>query len=167
MDINVFDYTEQILKAVKNGVLLTSKADGKVNTMAISWGMIGIEWNKPVFITVVRESRYTKEFIDKSGVFTVNIPVECTDPAFIKKVIAHCGSKSGRDTDKIADMGFTLTDGVTVDSPAIKELPLTLECKVVYKQRQDEPMPDGLQSFYAGGDLHTAYYGEITAAYIL
>lgn len=42
--------------------------------MTISWGNIGFQWRKPVFIALVRESRYTKEFIDKSNEFTVTIP---------------------------------------------------------------------------------------------
>ncbi|MBQ7990075.1 MAG: flavin reductase family protein [Oscillospiraceae bacterium] len=167
--INIFDHASHIMNAVKSGVLLTAKADGKVNTMAISWGMIGIEWNKPVFITFVRDSRFTKEFIDKTGVFTVNIPTDATDPEFMRKVIGYCGSRSGRDTDKAADMGFTLVDGITVDSPAIKEIPLTLECKVIYKQKQDPFALDESNKarFYGDGDIHTAYYGEIVNSYII
>ena len=162
--VNVWDYSEQIMKAVKNGVLLTTKADGKVNTMTISWGMLGIEWSKPLFITVVRESRFTKTFLDKTGVFTVNIPLGDFD----RNITGFCGSKSGRDTDKIKELGLTLTDGVNIDVPGIKELPLTLECKVVYTQQQELSTlyQGGKEAFYAGGDLHTAYYGEIVNAYI-
>ena len=162
--VDVWDYSEKIMKAVKKGVLLTTKADGRVNTMTISWGMLGIEWSRPIFITVVRESRFTKGFLDSTGVFTVNIPLGETD----KDIIAVCGSKSGRDTDKIKELGLTLSDGVKIDVPAIKELPLTLECKVVYKQQQDPSLlyEGGKETFYADDDLHTAYYGEIVNAYI-
>lgn len=162
--VNVWDHAEQIMKAVKSGVLLTTKADGKVNTMAISWGMLGIEWNKPLFITVVRESRFTKTFLDRTGVFTVNIPTGDFD----KKIISVCGSKSGRDTDKIKELGLTLSDGIAVDVPAIKELPLTLECRVVNRQVQEisELYSGGKETFYRDNDLHTAYYGEIVNAYI-
>lgn len=41
--INVLDYAGTILNAVKKGVLLTVKADDKVNSMTISWGTLGIE----------------------------------------------------------------------------------------------------------------------------
>ena len=53
--------------------------------------------------------------------------------------------------------------------PAIKELPLTLECRVIYKQEQvkDAIAPENLEHYYADGDFHTAYYGQITAAYIV
>ena len=74
--IEVFDYAATILNAVKKGVLLTTRANGKVNTMSISWGALGIEWNKPIFTTYVREGRFTRELLDANGEFTVNVPLE-------------------------------------------------------------------------------------------
>ena len=73
--IEVFDYANDILKAVKTGVLLTTKADDKVNTMTISWGTLGIEWGKTLFTVFVRENRFTKSQLDKNPEFTINIPV--------------------------------------------------------------------------------------------
>ncbi len=66
-----------------------------------------------------------------------------------------------------------------ISVPAIKELPLTLECKVVYKQKQNENeiteenrskfYPQDVESSFHGAnrDFHTAYYGEIVSAYII
>ena len=52
--IDVLDYSSKILKALSKGVLLTVKDDEKVNTMVISWGALGIEWNhKPPLQVVV------------------------------------------------------------------------------------------------------------------
>ena len=53
--------------------------------------------------------------------------------------------------------------------PAIRELPLTLECKVIYKQEQikEAIAPENLARYYADGDFHTAYYGQIMSAYIV
>lgn len=122
--IEVFDYAATILNAVKKGVLLTTRANGKVNTMSISWGALGIEWNKPIFTTYVREGRFTRELLDANGEFTVNVPLEGCDSSLISK----CGTVSGRDVDKIAANGLTLVDGEAVSVPGIKEYPLTLEC---------------------------------------
>ena len=36
--IDVFEHMGEILNGVKNGVLITGKADGRVNSMTISWG---------------------------------------------------------------------------------------------------------------------------------
>ncbi len=173
-EINVFVYAETIMKGVKGGVLLTTKAGGRVNTMAISWGTLGIEWNKPIFTTFVRTGRFTRELLDANGEFTVNIPMEGSD----RSLVGKCGTVSGRDVDKIAANGLTLVEGDKVSVPAIKEFPLTLECRVVYKQLQDKDAisaedkarfyPD-LPSTNCGGnrDYHIAYYGEIVAAYII
>ena len=64
--IDAFDYAGHICKAMKRGILLTTSDAGKVNTMTIGWGTLGIEWGKPIFVAYVRESRYTREFLDKT-----------------------------------------------------------------------------------------------------
>lgn len=169
-EINVWDYAGQIMGNIPKGCLLTTKADGIVNTMVIGWGHIGVEWGRPSFIVYVRKSRYTKQLLDKNGEFTVNVSLGDPD----KNIISVCGTKSGRDLDKIASLGLTLVDGDTVSVPGIQEMPLTLECKVIYKQDQDKNAIDPAcdTRYYAKGtpnegDYHTVYYGEITKAYIL
>ena len=164
--IEVFDYASHICKAMKPaGILLTTAADGKVNTMTIGWGTIGVDWSRPVFIAYVRESRYTKEMLEKNGEFTVNIPYGQID----KKILGYCGTKSGRDTDKIADLGLHLVESDVVSVPGIKELPLTLECKVLYKEEQDlSRIPaDIIEHYYPHGDHHHVYYGQIVNAYLI
>ena len=57
-----------------------------------------------------------------------------------------------------------------VDAPAIAELPLTLECRIIYRRDQDTAlMPDELrESVYGDAPVyHTAYYGEVVDAYIV
>ena len=169
--IDAFDYAGHICKAMRKGILLTTKVGEQVNTMTIGWGKIGIEWNRPIFIAYVRETRFTKQMLDDSGEFTVNIPLGEVD----NKILSYCGTKSGRDTDKILDMGLTLVASDVVDVPGIQQLPLTLECKVIYKQKQDlNSMPDSvIQRFYpvmeesGFQDYHIAYYGEIVNAYLI
>lgn len=48
------DYASDIVRAIPRGVLLTTKADGKVNTMTIGWGTIGTNWSVPVFCAYIR-----------------------------------------------------------------------------------------------------------------
>jgi flavin reductase (DIM6/NTAB) family NADH-FMN oxidoreductase RutF len=163
--IDAFTYANEILQAVGKGVLMTTKADGQVDTMTIGWGTMGIQWGKPIFIAYVRESRHTKTLVDKNPEFTINVPLGRCD----KNILGFCGTKSGRDVDKIEALGLTLEEGETVSVPAIRELPLTLECKVIYKQEQvkEAIAPENLERYYGDGDFHTAYYGQITDAYIL
>lgn len=169
--INAFDYAADICKAMPRGILLTTKAGEQVNTMTIGWGHIGIEWGKPIFVAYVRESRHTKAMLEANGEFTVNIPMGDFDP----KILGYCGTKSGRDTDKIADLNLTLEEGECVSVPGIREFPITLECKVIFKQfQQENTLPEDLYRRYypatedqPNGDYHTAYYGEIVGAYLI
>ena len=164
--IDAFDYAGQICKAFKPyGVLLTTAAEGKVNTMTIGWGTIGIDWSRPVFIAFVRESRYTKEMLDKNPEFTVNIPMGPAD----RHILGFCGTKSGRDTDKFGSLGLTAVESDVVSVPGIAQLPLTLECKVLYKEEQDLSRIPGdiIDRYYPQGDHHHVYYGEIVNAYII
>ena len=164
-EIDAFSYANEILQAVGKGVLMTTKAGGQMDTMTIGWGTMGIQWGKPIFIAYVRESRHTKSLVDKNPEFTINVPYGQYD----KSILGFCGTKSGRDVNKIKELGLHLEEGETVSVPAIRELPLTLECKVIYKQEQvkEAIAPDSLEKYYPAGDFHTAYYGQITAAYIV
>lgn len=166
--INAFDYAGQICQAMKKGILLTTKAGEKVNTMTIGWGTIGIEWGKPIFVAYVRESRHTRAILDENGEFTVNIPVGEVD----RNILGYCGTKSGRDTDKIAELGLELEEPEAISVPGIRQLPLTLECRVLFRNVQDESrLPADIRDRYYSAinakDYHIAYYGEIVSAYII
>lgn len=173
-EINVFEHSAEIFAALKNGVLLTAMANGKLNAMTISWGTLGIEWGKPIFTAFVREHRYSRELLEKNGEFTISIPAGDYDHNILKV----CGSESGRDKDKIKLLGLTPEKPLVTSVPGFKELPLTLECRVVYKQLQvaesiiDETSkkfyPQDVDSFFHGSnkDYHVAYYGEIVASYV-
>ena len=170
-EINVWEYAPQILEALPKGVLLTTRSGNQVNTMTIGWGTLGIEWGRPIFILFVRESRYTRQMLAENGEFTINVPLDGCD----KQILSYCGTKSGRDTDKIADLNLTLEEPETISVPGIKELPLTLECKVIYQQDQnpDAILPEIQKRSYppffpdGRGDYHTAYYPQILDAYII
>lgn len=174
-EVQVFDYATEIIKALEKGVLLTTKSGDKVNTMTISWGTLGIEWGKPIMNVFVRDNRLTKEQLDENPEFTINIPMGEYD----KKILGVCGTQTGREVDKIKELNLTLEEPHCITVPAIKELPLTLECKVIYKQKQDEHeiteeikakfYPQDVDSTFHGAnkDFHTAYYGEIVSAYIV
>ena len=168
--IDLWEYAGKILQQVGKGVLLTTKAHGQVDTMTIGWGTLGIEWGKPICTVFVRESRYTKQLLEENGEFTVNVPMDDS----CKEILKVCGTKSGRDLDKIAALDLTLEEPQTISVPGIRQLPLTLECKVIYKQDQDPKAiaKENDDRYYAKGtanegDYHTAYYGQVLAAYII
>ena len=81
-----------------------------------------------------------------------------------------CGTKSGREMDKIAEAGLTLEDPEVITVPGIREFPLTLECRVIYTERQDaSKLPEDIrEQFYSiETSEHTVFYGEIVAAYVI
>ena len=164
--IDIRDYAGEIINAMRPGILLTTKVGGKVNSMTIGWGTLGIIWERPVFVAYVRQQRYSREMLDECREFTINVPVG----AYRRKILGICGSKSGRDTDKIEAAGLTPVEPEVISVPGIKELPLTLECRVLYRQEQesDQFNDEITRQFYTmeTGD-HICYYGEIVAAYII
>ena len=168
-EINPFDYAGLFAEKMKKGILLTTKAGDTLNTMTIGWGTIGIEWGRPMFVAYVRESRYTRQLLDENPEFTINCPIEDVDP----KILGFCGSKSGRDFDKFAELNLHTEEPKEISVPGIRELPLTLECKVVYRNPQPvEGIPQAIIDRYypevnGTRDYHIAYYGEIVGAYII
>ena len=174
-EVNAFDYAGHICQVMKKGILLTAKQGSKVNPMTVGWGTIGIEWGKPIFVAYVREGRYTRSMLDATGEFTINIPYGDVDT----KILSVCGAKSGRDMDKVEELGLELVESSVVAVPGIRQLPLTLECKVLCRHMQNIPMlpdpileryyPNGVDSSNPGSneDFHIAYYGEIVNAYLI
>ena len=172
--IDVFDYTEHILKALRRGILLNTRGE-KFNSMVISWGHLGILWGEATFAVYVRENRYTKAQLDQTREFTLSIPLDKPDPT-INKI---CGMQSGHKIDKVREAKLTLADPERIHTPAIAEYPMTLECQVLYSQRQDlSLLPEEIRKAdypqdvdgsapLANRDPHTVYVGKIVSAYIL
>ncbi|MDU4959179.1 MAG: flavin reductase family protein [Sporomusaceae bacterium] len=152
------------LEVLSKGALLTSQHNGKTNTMTIGWGSFGFAWKRPLFMAMVRTSRFSHELIEGSGEFTVSIPF-----SNIQQQLGICGSRSGRDIDKISVAGLSVLPGEKTAVPVINTPGLHYECKVVCKQQMtaattDEPVKT---EWYADNDYHTLYFGEIVASYVI
>ena len=165
--INPFDYAETITKALKPGILLNTNGE-KFNSMVIGWGHLGILWGMETFVVYVRQSRYTKQQLDRTKEFTISVPLE---GKLSPEIIRIFGAQSGRDYNK-ADY-VTLEEPEYIHTPGIREYPLTLECEVLYQQDQilnDIPQ-EVIGKYYAheedADNFHTVYVGKIVAAYII
>ena len=164
--INVMDYANTITESLKKGILLTTKAGDKINSMVIGWGHLGRIWERPVFIAYVRDCRYTYEMIEKNPEFTINVPINEMN----KNAFMICGTKSGRDMDKISEAGLTLEEPEVITVPGLKDFPLTLECRVLYQEEQDaSKLPEEIRKQFYSVETsgHTSFYGEIVAAYVI
>lgn len=162
-DVLYSQYSDQILEILTKGAFLTTSHNGKVNTMTIGWGSVSRIWQKPIFLVLVRYSRFTYELIEKSTEFTVSIPLKDMQAA-----LTLCGTKSGRDIDKIAAAGLSTVPGKKVSVPVIASCGLHYECKIVYKQAMAPDLLDSeyQKACYPNGDYHTLYFGEIVATYV-
>ena len=172
--INLTDYAQLITEALPRGILLCTQNE-KFNVMVIGWGGLGICWSVPVFTVYVRDSRWTKAALDQTGEFVISVPLGAIDPE-INRV---CGALSGRNVDKVQEAHLTLEEPDVIGTSGIKEYPLTLECKVLYAQKQDlaalpkeivqrfYPQDAGVAHAGANRDPHTAYIGQVVSAYII
>jgi flavin reductase (DIM6/NTAB) family NADH-FMN oxidoreductase RutF len=84
-------------------------------------------WGKPTFHVYVRQGRYTKGQLDKTGEFSISVPLDKPD-AVISKI---CGWQSGHNIDKVKEADLELEDAETISTPGIRQYPLTIECKVL------------------------------------
>ena len=102
--IAIKDLSENFFEVIgKEWMLVTAGNKDHFNTMTASWGGIGFLWNKPVVYIFIRPERYTFEFIEKSEYFTLSFLGE--ENRAIHKI---CGSKSGREVDKVKETGNRL-----------------------------------------------------------
>ena len=165
MSLNKIAYSELCLNPFdvfdKEWMLLSAGSEGDFNTMTVSWGALGFIWNTPAITAYVRHSRYTHEFIEKNGCFTLSVLRDG-----YKTQLNRLGSESGRDIDKMKDSGLT---PVFVDGcPAFEEARLVFVCKKVFSNEIHEDgfvVKETLDKFYPSRDLHTMYIGEIMACY--
>lgn len=164
-DIKYNELSSEMLEQLRKGAFLTTKVDNKVNTMTIAWGGINIVWNKPVFVAYVRYSRDTYNMLEKGSEFTINVPLKND----MKKELSYCGTKSGRDIDKIKECNLQVSNARTINTPILSDCELNYECKVIYKQAMEPGMiPDEVKNkYYSTNDYHVIYYGEILDSYII
>lgn len=138
--------------------LVSAGTAEKYNTMTVSWGTLGIMWNRPISIIFLRPQRYTKEFVDNLDLYTLSFY-----PKEYKKALGILGSKSGRDGDKIKESG--LTPYFLDDTIAFKEAHTIYICRKLFGGQQlDASKFTNLNldsEFYPAKDYHYAYFGEI------
>lgn len=142
-------------------LITAQKPDGSINTMTASWGGMGVMWGKNVVFVVIRPQRYTKEFIDTSGAFTLTFFKE-----EYKKELAYLGKVSGRTQNKIQQSGLTLE--MLDQMPVFQQASLSIRCKSLYAQQLS---PDHFlqkeveQRWYPEKDYHVLYVAEIEKIY--
>ena len=142
-------------------MLITAGTKERCNTMTASWGGVGVLWGKNVATAYIRPQRYTKEFVDAQGYFTLSFFGEA-----YRKALNLCGSRSGRDVDKVRECGFTVAEAAC-GAPYFEQAGLVLVCRKLYADAiKPELFLDKTDDtrWYPQHDYHTFYIGEIVEA---
>ncbi|GHV33806.1 flavin reductase [Clostridia bacterium] len=142
----------------KQWMLLTAATDEKINPMTCSWGGLGILWSMPVAYSFVRPQRYTQELLPQCDWYTLSFFGEK-----YREALNYCGTKSGRDGDKVAAAGLTAVRDER-GFAYFEESDWTLCVKKLYVQRFDPDCavdPALFAKNYPSDDFHYMYVGEI------
>ena len=144
-------------------MLVTAGNEEKCNTMTANWGGVGYLWNRPVAFVFIRPERYTFEFVEKYENFTLTF----FDEKY-RKALNICGTKSGRDCNKVAEASLTpcFTNS---GNPAFTEAGLVIECKKLYAGMLSEEFfldRDIFDTVYGKkGNVHKLYIAEMTGVW--
>ncbi len=125
--------------------LVSSAHNGVRNVMAAAWAM-PLDFDPPKVLVVVDSRTLTRELIEASGVFALNIPTRA-----IAETTLAVGTLSGRDGDKFDALGLATVPAHTIDVPLVAGCAAWLECRVI-------PEPHNQKRY----DL---FIGEVTAAW--
>ena len=110
-------------------VVLVSCAEkgktGKRDLVTVAWA--GTVNSEPPMVSVsLRKERYSHGLISASGEFVVNLVDEG-----LARATDFCGVRSGRDIDKAAELGLTLTEAEGLEAaPRVDGAPVSLACRV-------------------------------------
>ena len=138
--------------------LLSAGDEDKCNTMTVSWGGVGVFWNKNTVTVYVRPQRYTKEFMDQKETFSLSIL-----PESAREALQYCGKVSGRDVeDKFAEAG--IHKAFEEGTPYVEEAEMVFVCRKLCEGDIDpttflDDKNDG--TFYPDKDYHHYYIAEI------
>lgn len=150
---------ESVFSLIGDRWMLVAATDksGRTNAMTASWGGMGVLWGKKVAFVFIRPQRYTKRFVDEADKFTLSF----FDDSY-KNMLGYMGKVSGKDEDKIAKSGLTVTD--KDGAPVFKEASLTLVCRKMYRDTlKEENFIDksNIEKWYPQKDYHDVYVAEI------
>lgn len=143
-------------------MLITAGNKEKFNMMTASWGGFGILYNKPVAICFINPARYTYSVIEGSDTFTLTFYTEA-----YRDALQYCGTKSGRDEDKVKGSGLTPMETQN-GAMAFSQAWMVVECRKMLSQSLS---PDAIadpaeKAKRAAQPMHKMYIGEILNVWV-
>jgi len=158
-------YSVELLRQLPKGVFLSTRNGSTANTTTIGWASIGIMWGMPIFTGLVRPSSFSYGLIEKTGEFTISIPLG-TD---FSDELLLCGRTSGESIDKFSECNLTAMKSKTLETYIVGDCELHLDCKVIMKnETKEDSFPEKIKNVhYRQDDFHNIYFAEIVAAYVI
>lgn len=143
-------------------MLITAGTDDKFNMMTASWGGLGVLYGKPMAICFINPTRYTYQLMETNDTYTFTFYTEA-----YREALRYCGSKSGRDEDKVKGSGLTPVTTPS-GSKAFSEAWLIIECRKLVGQslNHDALFDEKIKSDWVGKQLHKMYIGEIINVWV-
>lgn len=159
-EITPYELQDNVFKMIDKDWMLVTASDreGKAfNTMTASWGGMGILWGKPVAFVFIRPQRYTYEFTEQSDRMTLSF-----FGGEQKNALKICGTKSGRDCDKIKEAGLTPVN-VGEGLYSFKEATVVVQCRKIYADtiKKENMLDASIMKNYQNNDFHKLYVCEI------
>jgi len=105
--------------------LVSSAQGGRQNVMAAAWAM-PLDFDPPKVAVVIDSQSYTRELVEGSGEFVLNIP-----PRAMAGLVLAVGSTSGREVVKFARLGMVTHPASQVGAPLIDGCLGWLECRLI------------------------------------
>lgn len=99
--------------------------DGRNNALAVAY-CGNCSYAPPMVMVGIVPSRFSYHMIKETGCFVVNLVSENQ-----KEMFDYLGSHSGKDEDKLAKLGVSVTDADKVNAPLLTDCPVNIECTVV------------------------------------
>lgn len=106
-------------------VLVSSAAGERRNVMAAAWSM-PLDFSPPKVCVVIDKATLTRELVEASGEFVLNIPSRSLAAA-----TEAVGNRSGAEIDKFAHYGLATFAGSQVAAPLLDGCVGWLECRVI------------------------------------
>ena len=136
-------------------IITTIKESGKPNANLWSWGFFTGEGNDFYSIISLLRSTHTCSNIMRTKEWCINVPTADYQDQCME-TIEH----NGMDNDEIRESGFTVEPSVVIESPRIKECPISLECRLEWTKRL---FPGSAYELVVGKIAHIAIDPEIMA----
>ena len=134
-------------------LITTNKENGKPNACLHSWGFFSGDETGYYSVLSLLKSYHTYENIKRDREWCVNIPSRSHLNQCMRTI-----ENNQMERDEITESGFTPEASVVINSPRIKDCPISLECRLEW----DRPLsPEGHWHVFAGKIVHFSITDEL------